>query len=213
MPDSDPLTPHSALERQLGLSGASPMDMDGHIPESPDESPPAGRAAVSYGTSDPLFSPTAAAGSSDLLGAGLLDALSSSGADGGAAMIAQLEVMAADFERQSGVPETEIRAKIAALKSVFAARPGAVAAQRAQMDAAMGALDAEEAVQPQEQPSAASAATVARAEAAALRSLSAVSDSIEADLGRVDSMLRSDPEAAAIVGSLMSNAAQEQRRH
>ena len=57
------------------------------------------------------------------------------------ALIAQLEAMADEFERQSGQPEMEIRSQITMLRSVLAARPAAVARTRGQMDAALRVLE------------------------------------------------------------------------
>ena len=47
----------------------------------------------------------------------------------GTAAAPHVEAMADEFEQQSGQPETEIRGKIAMLRSVLGARPAAVASQ------------------------------------------------------------------------------------
>ena len=221
----DPLTPLSALEKSMGLAHVSTgVDIgEGGIPDSdPDDTPPHGRAAVHYGNQgDALFSspePSPAAPPAVPLGApsgvgissnggdGLENALAgllggvlgddSSGAGGPAALIAQLEAMADDFERQSGEPELEIRGKIAMLRSVLDARPQAVAAQRDRMEAAMATLDADDQAQ----------VAASRGEAAALQASLDVTQNIEAGLGRVDSVLRSDPEAAAFLSGIVSGA-------
>lgn len=202
-------SPLSALERMM-LSPSDAMDMDGgRLPdEDPDATPP-GRAAVSYATAgDSLFSPPApqadadAAGGGDLLADGLMGLLGDpSGALGSGGLVAQLEAMAEDFERQTGEPETEIRAKIAMLRGVLDARPGVVAQSRSRMDAAVAVLDAE---QQHESPQAAAAAAASGAGDAALHSVcSSTVDSIEGELGRVEATLNADPEAAALVSTLL----------
>ena len=204
------LSPLSALEQQMGIArgGRDSMDVDGGaIPDTDDDTTPPGRAAVSYATAgDGLFSPPAPppplnAGcegtpTGDPMADGLMSLLGDPsgalGADSGA-LIAQLEAMAEEFERQSGEPETEIRGKIALLRSVLASRPGVVAQSRARMDAAVAALDAE----PSNQGAAASDA--------ALHSVCAATvDSIEGSLGRVEATLQTDPAAAALVSSMLA---------
>ena len=109
--------------------------------------------------------------------------------------------MAAQMEAASGEEETEIRAKIAMLRSVLEARPEQIAQGRARLGAAMSALDNEERL-------AANPAALAASEASAVHSVCAGSmQSIEADLGRVDSILRDDPDTARMVGSLLHPAA------
>ena len=141
-----PLTPLSALERQMGIasvSGGSPFD--GAIESDPDATPPPGRAPVSYGDDDALFAATPPGGSDVLEDAqmaadanqeeedeeedadgdagegidiGSMMAALGPGGDAGA-LIGQLEAMAQAFEAASGEPETEIRGKIAMLKGVI----------------------------------------------------------------------------------------------
>ena len=106
----------------MGIAQADTMEIDGthSLPDDdPDETPP-GRAPVSYTTAgDGLFSPlTPAAGDVEPDAAalsGLMGMLHGSLGDpsggiggGTAALIAQLESMADEFERQSGEEETEI---------------------------------------------------------------------------------------------------------
>ena len=126
-------SPLGALERSiLGTPNAMANLGLGEGEIEPDDSPD-GRTAVQYGGGDGLFSPDApSAGGLDAIGAGLMGVLGDpsaldGGAAGASALIANLEAMAADFERQSGEPETEIRAQIAQLRTVLAARPAAVA--------------------------------------------------------------------------------------
>ena len=226
MPPSadDPLSPLSALEKQMGLLAPTTPEMDVEgIPDSDPDETPEGRRAVQYGRGDELFAspsprpaPTSASvGDGDIEPAdssfdsggmndgllGLLGGVLGGGGDGGpgpGAMIAQLEAMADDFERQSGEPEVEIRAKIAMLRSVLEARPGAVASQRSRMESAMAALDADDGAE--------QLAITASGETAALQSSLGVAASIEADLGRVDTMLRADPETAAMVAGIVHGA-------
>ena len=111
------------------------------------------------------------------------------------------QAMAAEMEAASGVEETEIRSKIAMLRSVLDARPTEIAQGRARIGAALQALDNDESC-------ATNAASIAASEAAAAQAAcSANLQSIEEDLGRVDSMLRDDPEATAMVGSLLRQPA------
>ena len=234
------LSPHAALERQMGLSsnGPAPMEFDGQIADDDDDSP-AGRQAVQYGGGgdDGLFSPdaampTAAAaappaqeeevdasadgadGGLDAMSAALLGVLGDPsgalGGDGGSAnaLLAQLEAMADEFEQQSGQPETEIRGKIAMLRSVLGARPAAVASQRARMESALSALGGADDADDNHQPAGQAAAAAMRGEGALHSGAAAGADNLEAELGRVDTMLRADPDAAAMVGSIMSSAAQ-----
>ena len=238
---SDPnlafLSPHSALERSMGIEvgGGDPMDFEPHgLPDDDPDATPPGRQAVSYGGGDGLFSPeepqaqqqrqqqqqreeAAAAepdgGGLDALTAGLLgvlgDPTSALGGGNSAALLAQLEAMADAFEQESGEVETDIRGKIAMLRGVLDARPSVIASQRARMQSAVDALDTDYADGAQPQPSAAAAAM--RGEAALHSVAAAAADSLEVDLGRVDSMLRADPAAAAMVGSIMSGAVQKQQ--
>ena len=100
------------------------------------------------------------------------------------------------MEAQSRTPESEIRSKIALLRSVLDARPGLVANSRARVDAAVAALDSEQSADPE--------ATAGAADMAALHSVCATTvDSIEGELGRVEATLESDPAAAALVSSLL----------
>ena len=105
------------------------------------------------------------------------------------ALIAQLEAMAADFERQTGEPETEIRSKIALLKSVLAARPTVVAQSRSRMDAVLRAAEAG--------GSTASEAVAFSEQVALLRGM-------EANMDSVAQTLQGDPEAAAIVANVLT---------
>ena len=202
-------SPLSALEQSMGIARDEMVVEGGALDEEdPDETPP-GRAAVSYSVAgDSLFSPPAPVnaavndgedGRIDDLNAGLMsilgDPTQALGAGGGA-LIAQLEQMAQSLEAQSGTPETEIRSKIALLRSVLDARPGLVANSRARVDAAVAALDSEQSADPE--------ATAGAADMAALHSVCATTvDSIEGELGRVEATLESDPAAAALVSSLL----------
>ena len=207
-------SPLSALEQSMGIARDEMVVEGGALDEEdPDETPP-GRAAVSYSVAgDSLFSPPAPVnaavnaaavndgedGRIDDLNAGLMsilgDPTQALGAGGGA-LIAQLEQMAQSLEAQSGTPETEIRSKIALLRSVLDARPGLVANSRARVDAAVAALDSEQSADPE--------ATAGAADMAALHSVCATTvDSIEGELVRVEATLESDPAAAALVSSLL----------
>jgi hypothetical protein len=192
------------------------MEVDGiGIPdEDPDATPP-GRAAVSYSTAgDSLFSPPVppvaleapgssgdgehdedASAGSDALPDGLLgllgDPMGALGA-GAPALIANLEAMAEEFERQSGEPEVEIRAKIAMLRGVLDSRPGAVAQSRARMDVATAALGAE--------------ASNGAGDAAMHSVCASTVNSIEGNLSRVEASLQADPAAAAMVSSMLGGA-------
>lgn len=222
-----PLTPLSALERQMGIASVSGCSgtpssevFDGAIDSDPDATPPPGRAApVRYSDGDALFADTppshpaaqsetaeaeemdddeeSAASSSEGLGLDANAMLSVLGPGGDAsALIAQLEAMAEAFERQSGEPETEIRGKIALLKSVIDARPAAVAQSRARMDAVLRAADSEES-----DPTPAAAYR----EEAAIQSICQSSlQNIESEMDAVSSMLQEDPAAAAVVANLVS---------
>jgi hypothetical protein len=214
------MTPLSALEQSMGLLGAStPADMEVvGLPESdPDETPP-GRAAVSYSLQgDALFAATpeeasaseAGNGSSpiddELLGGGLLNLLGGGGAEQGA-LIRQLEAMAEEFEEQSGVPEVEIRAKIAMLRNVFEARDTAVAAQRSRMESALAVLDTSDHASPTQANEQQLVAAAASGEAAAFRASLDVATSLEASLGRVDQALATDPDTLSMVGGIMRGA-------
>ena len=155
-----------------------------------DDSPSVGRSAVQYGGDDALFedspAPMVAASSSGQEdGADALAGLALGGGADSGALIAYLEQMAASFEEQTGEVETEIRGKIAQLRAVLDARPAVVAEQVARMqrdDAADGpAGDAE----------------MDAAEAVCDESLLA----IEENIGRVDAMLRDDPDARQMLAS------------
>ena len=216
------LSPLSNLEQSMGIQRDA-MDIDGFVPNGglPDEDPdstPEGRAAVSYSTAgDSLFSPpsgnganTAANNDDDAapdLGVlmGLLGDPSGALGAGAPALIAQLEAMAEEFERQSGEPETEIRGKIAMLRSVLDARPQAVAQSRARMDAAVAALDAEDMAARNEAALGVGRNGGGGAAAAAMHSVtsSAVSE-IEGGLAKVERTLQSDPASAALVSELLS---------
>jgi len=213
----EPLTPHAALEREMGLRGAppTPMSVEGLPSDDPDDTPPGRQGLVSYShDGDSLFSPAEPSGPAggahemsesdgmlnllgDLLGGGG----GGGGNDGTGALIAQLEAMADEFEQQSGEPEVEIRAKIATLRSVLDARDAAVSTGRSRMEAAFAALDADD-----------GASAAAAGEAAALRTSLGVAANIEASLGQVDASLAADPDTAAFVGGIMSRAQQRQRQ-
>ena len=209
-------SPLSALERQMGVAKDA-MDIDigtpTSLPDDDEDATPPGRSAVSYArTGDGLFSPAtpvaasdagdgeknaADAGGLDNLTGGLMDLLGdpASALDGGGmAVIAQLEAMADEFERQSGEPEVEIRAKIAMLRSVLDARPGAVAQSRVHMDTAVAALDDGAAEQ---------AAGGAGCEHALNAVCATTVERIEHDLSRVEATLQADPAAAAMVSTLL----------
>ena len=191
------------------MSPSDAMEVEGGVPEEDPDATPPGRAAVSYSTAgDSLFSPEPQqeAAGDDLLAGGLMGLLSDpSGALGSGGLIAQLEAMAEEFERQTGEPETEIRGKIAMLRSVLDARPAMVADSRARMDAAVASLDAE---QQHQSPQAIAAAAMGGAGDAALHSVCASTvDSIEGGLSGVERTLQADPEAAALVSSLLGAGA------
>lgn len=110
----------------------------------------------------------------------------------------RVQAMAAQMEEASGEDESDIRSRIAMLRSVLEARPAQIAQGRERLGAAMRALDADE------QRHASNPAALAAGEAAAASSVCAGSlQSIESDLGSVDSMLRESPEAAVMLGSLL----------
>ena len=191
------------------------------IESDPEATPPAGRTLCHYGGDDPLFSSpspvvanaTAPMGTAETITAddddndddddgdgdlgGILGGLDLTALGPGgdpSALIAQLEAMADEFERQSGQPETEIRSQITMLRGVLAARPVAVARTRGQMDAALHAIEA------QEHPLPAANALAERA----VQSLCADNlAAIEATMDAVGSALRDDPAAAAIVAQML----------
>ena len=190
------------------------------IESDPEATPPAGRTLCHYGGDDPLFSSpspvvanaTAPMGTAEPVTAddddeeeddgdgdlgGILGGLDLTALGPGgdpSALIAQLEAMADEFERQSGQPETEIRSQITMLRSVLAARPVAVARTRGQMDAALHAIEA------QEHPLPAANALAERA----VQSLCADNlASIEVTMDAVGSALRDDPATAAIVAQML----------
>ena len=190
------------------------------IESDPEATPAAGRTLCHYGGDDPLFSSpspvvanaTAPMGTAEpitadddeeeeddgdgdlggILGGFDITALGPGGDP--SALLAQLEAMADEFERQSGQPETEIRSQITMLRGVLAARPVAVARTRGQMDAALHAIEA------QEHPLPAANALAERA----VQSLCADNlAAIEATMDAVGSALRDDPAAAAIVAQML----------
>ena len=112
------------------------------------------------------------------------------------ALIAHLEAMASEFESQSGEPETEIRTKIAMLRSIIDSRPMAVAQSRARMESALQMAGSN---------SLAVGSETAQPEEDALPACtSSCLESIESNLEAVGSMLREDPAAAAMVANLVS---------
>ena len=212
------------------------MDIgDGTIPDTDDDMTPPGRAAVSYSTAgDSLFSPATPAPPSsqplppqppklaqtpcagaiaedadDAFAEGLLgllgDPSGALGANSGALLV-QLETMAAEFERQSGEPETEIRAKIALLKSVLDARPGVVAQSRARVDAAVAALESEATPALTATAALGGSGALGAAEAAVHSVCASTVDSIEGGLGKVEATLQADPATAALVSSMLSSS-------
>ena len=178
------------------------------IESDPEATPPLGRGLVNYDAQgDALFdSPVAKGGTYpadvDLSDAandeGLPDALDlsmlSMGGDAGT-LLAQLERMADDFEKQSGEPETEIRSKIAMLRSVLDARPAEVDRSRLKMDAAVRSIEAQE-----HAPAAADALVERAAESLCAGNLA----SMEANMEAMSSMLREDPDTAAMVAAMLS---------
>jgi hypothetical protein len=195
-----PLTPVSALERSMGLAAVSrPPHFDGEIDSDPDATPPPGRTTVHYGN-DALFddSPAAGSNSDNDGGANIMDLMGALGPDGNTgALIAQLEAMADEFERQSGEPETEIRGKIAMLKGILDSHPTAVAQSRARMVSALDAVVTDETTP---------AAAAAYRNEAAVQSACTNScmQTIETEMETVGSMLRDDPAAAAVVANLVA---------
>ena len=172
----------------MGLATVGQETFDGEIESDAESTPNAGRTAVQYcGDDDSLFGDSPAAG-----GFQALDALT--GLDGDpTALITQLEAMAAEFEKLSGEPETQIRSQIALLRSVIDSRPAAVAQSRAHMDAALQIVGVEADGQADDRA------------AAALHSVSSGSiTSIEHSMASVSASLREDPEAAAMVARVLS---------
>ena len=205
----------------VGGSAQSAFSPGDGIESDPEATPPAGRTLCHYGGDDPLFSSpspvvanaTAPMGTAETITAddddndddddgdgdlgGILGGLDLTALGPGgdpSALIAQLEAMADEFERQSGQPEMEIRSQITMLRSVLAARPAAVARTRGQMDAALHAIEA------QEHPLPAANALAERA----VQSLCADNlASIEVTMDAVGSALRDDPATAAIVAQML----------
>ena len=220
-----PLSPLSALERSMGLASvaagsSTPIAFSpGGIESDADATPPAGRAAVHYGGDDSLFdspSPIVANATVPAEGAAAMEQDEEAGIDGGmaglfgaldetalgpggdaTALLAQLEAMAAEFERQSGEPETHIRGQIAVLRSVLDARPAAVAQSRQRMNAALQTIEMQRHTQP-------AAAAEALADRAAHSVCADSLASIEANMDAVGSALRDDPAAAAVVAQVLS---------
>jgi len=186
------------LERAMGIlsvdHAAAGEHFDGEIEDEEPDEPPEGRAAVGYGDDTGLFdeddatglmipNPESPAGcsdpespspvASDLLGGDLGSLL---GGDPGA-LIAHLEQMAAALEAESGEEESEIRAKIALLRSVLDDRPSVVQQQLARIATAED-----------EDEDQATAAVVAES-----------LQDIETSLGNVDSLLADNPEAVQLL--------------
>jgi hypothetical protein len=139
--------------------GPTSDDFDGEI-EPEDEAK--GRTAVVYDDCDLLLSPGVAPGGSDNL-------------------IAQLEAMADQLERESGEPEHGIRTQIAQLRAVLQGQAAAVAAEAQRL----AAVSAEEAISLVE------------------KDAGAVLQSIEQDLAKFDTTLASDAGVAQLLGSLL----------
>lgn len=191
-------SPLTALERSMGITSiGSPFD--GQIDSEPDSTPP-GRTAVQYGDDDALFDDAndGEGSSSSGLDMGSLDMTALGPGGDPTALIAQLEAIAASIEEQSGEPETEIRSKIALLRSVLDSRPAAVAQSRARMDAALRSVESGGHATPD------AAAAAALNEQAALQSVCAAQmRGIEANLDSVAQTLQDDPAAAAMVASVL----------
>ena len=145
---------------------------------------------------------TAAASGSDLGGgleaAGLAQLLGGGGGAGGGgstqALISHLEQMADDLEAQSGEEETEIRGKIALLRSVLEMQSAAVRKQLGQIAAldgqvSSGGAESEQAVQ-------ALGGLQAMASESAQR--------IEQGMGAVETMLREDDDARRLLAETSS---------
>jgi len=205
-------SPLGALERSMGLTAISSPFSPGEISDM-DETPP-GRSAVQYGSGqDALFD-------SPVVSNAILDAMDENGPEGDddpsssvanlfgsidasmlgpggdpSALLAQLEAVANEFERQSGEPETEIRGQIALLRSVLDARPAAIAQSRSRMGAALQAIDAQ-----QHDPAAAEALAERAAQTLCADRLA----SIEANMDAVGSTLRDDPATASVVAQMLT---------
>ncbi|KAL3931123.1 MAG: hypothetical protein SGPRY_001258 [Prymnesium sp.] len=186
------------LEESLGMA-ASPLRgsseaFDGSIDGDDDSTPT--RPLLHYGYHvDPLFadSPAAVADASSPAvegggggaggrGAAVERGLGEKGSS--EALIAYLQHMAATLEVQSGEEESEIRGKIAHLQHLLDGRPAMVAEQLARLD---GSACAGVEEQPKDE----------QAESVLQQSM----HQIERGMCNVDSLLRSDPEAAQLLAS------------
>jgi len=183
------------LEAAMGLlrvnqQGLEGEHFDGQIEEDEDDSHGGLRSAVQYGD-DALFDileseqrePSAASELVSMATGGANempdeDASVALTGDPGA-LIAYLEQMADTFEAQSGEEETEIRAKIATLRSVLEARSSVVRRQLQRLETSTGAAG----------------------EIAADSIVAESLEQIETNLGRVDNLLQDDPDAVAMLAN------------